>query len=108
MEILQYLLSFFIKEYGKDFAPLFELLQKNGFNLKRTLSNANLETLAPIIKAFMERRKKTAPKIRGYLVMVFRPYQLLPIKTLFLFLINILETTKKVFLRLYKGLDLFH
>ena len=65
MELLQYLLSFFIKEYGKDFAPLIELLQKNGFDLKRTLKNANLETLAPIIKAFMEKAQKNSPENSG-------------------------------------------
>lgn len=55
MEILQNLLSFFINEYnGGKFKPLFELLKNNSFDIKKALSNLNLDAIAPVIQEFMK------------------------------------------------------
>lgn len=54
MEILQFLLSFFLKEFGGEkWKPLFALLKENDFSLKGLLSNLSPQTIAPIIQAFM-------------------------------------------------------
>ncbi len=55
MEILQFLLSFFLKEYGGAFnniVPIIESLRENSFDLKKTLSSLNPEVLEPILKTF--------------------------------------------------------
>ncbi len=56
MEILKLLLSFFIKEKNlQPFEPILKLLSANSFDLKKTLSGLNLDAIAPLIRAFMER-----------------------------------------------------
>ncbi len=55
MEILQNLLSFFLNEYnGGKYKPIFDLLRNNSFDIKKTLSNLNLDAVAPLIKEFMQ------------------------------------------------------
>lgn len=55
MEILRFLLSFLLKEVDiEKITPLLETLKNNGFDLRKTLSNLNLETLAPLIGAFFQ------------------------------------------------------
>lgn len=55
MEILQNLLSFFIKEYdGGKFKPIFELLKNNSFDIKKALGNLNLDDIAPLIQEFFK------------------------------------------------------
>lgn len=62
MEILQFLLNFFLEEYGdKSFAPIFESLKNNSFDIASTLKNLNPETLTPILKTFMNFGKNKAP-----------------------------------------------
>ncbi len=59
MEILKLILSWFVKEKNLEgFAPIIELLSKNSFDVSKTLKNLNLDTIAPIIKSFMERATK--------------------------------------------------
>lgn len=54
MEILKFLLSFFMEEYGgKDLNGVFKLLEENSFDIKKTIKNLTPETAAPIIKAMM-------------------------------------------------------
>ncbi len=63
MEILQFLISFFLKEYGGDkILPVFECLKQNSFDLKKTLQNLNPEILAPILQSFMEKRQNNNPR----------------------------------------------
>lgn len=62
MEILQFLLSFFLNEYGGKLSPIIELLKNNDFDIKKTLQNVNLETIAPLIKNFMENGTKNRPE----------------------------------------------
>ncbi len=58
MEILRFLISFFLKEYGGEkFAPLMNELSKNNFDLKSFLKNINLESIAPIISALFQNAK---------------------------------------------------
>lgn len=53
MELLQFLLSFFVEEYGGGkFKPVFDLLKNNSYDLKKTISELKPETVAPIIQAF--------------------------------------------------------
>ena len=50
MEIIYFLLSFFLSEYeGGKFKPLFDLLKDNSFDLKKTFSSLTPEILAPLI-----------------------------------------------------------
>ena len=62
MEILQFLLSFLANEYGQGkYKSLFELLQQNSFDIKSTLKNADLSTLAPVFMDFMSMQIKNSP-----------------------------------------------
>ena len=55
MEILQFLLSLLGENKSlENLAPIIELLKKNSFNLAGTLKNLNLQTVAPIIREFMQ------------------------------------------------------
>ena len=54
MEILQILSSLLNQNQSLDkLKPIIELLQKNSFNLKETLKNIDLQTIAPIISGLM-------------------------------------------------------
>lgn len=54
MEILQILLKFFTEEGGGGaLSPIIKLLKDNSFDVKKTVSNLNVETVAPIIKEFL-------------------------------------------------------
>ena len=62
MEILQFLLSFFLNEYGGgNFKPILELFKENSFDLKKVLQNLKPETVAPIIKDFMSKNNNKSP-----------------------------------------------
>lgn len=63
MEILQFLLSFFIEEYGgEQMQPLLEKLRCNSFNITETLKSINPSELLPIVRGFMEKmQKKNCP-----------------------------------------------
>ena len=62
MEILQFIISFFIKEYGgENFLPIFNLLKDNGFDLKKSLKCAKPELFAPILQSFISKSAKTNP-----------------------------------------------
>ncbi len=62
MGILQFLLSFFLEEYGgKEFEPILNELKANHFDLARTLKHLNPQTIIPIIRTFMEKRQKNCP-----------------------------------------------
>ena len=65
MELLQFLLSFFVEEYGGgNFKPVFDLLKNNSYDLKKTVSELKPETIAPIIQAFSSLKNnsvKSAP-----------------------------------------------
>ncbi len=62
MELLQFLLSFFASEYGDKLKPVLTLLEKNNFDIRKTLGSIDLETIAPIIKDFMEKGMKNRPE----------------------------------------------
>lgn len=66
MEILQFLLSYFLKNKGfEKLAPLFELFKANSFDLKRVLQNLNPSVLEPILEMFMNIQNKNAPPNNG-------------------------------------------
>ena len=54
MEILQFLLSSLLEQKNlKKLLPVFELLKQNSFDIKTTVQSLNLQTVAPIIKEFI-------------------------------------------------------
>ncbi|MBQ9756698.1 MAG: hypothetical protein IJV99_03770 [Clostridia bacterium] len=62
MEILQFLLSFFLKNSNADWLKgIVDLLSKNSFNIGETLKNLSPETLEPIIKEFSSLFKNQNP-----------------------------------------------
>lgn len=62
MEILQFLLSLLNENYSIGWAkPVLELLQKNSFDIKKTLSCLSPETIAPIVKEFLKTANKKPP-----------------------------------------------
>ncbi len=63
MEILQFLISFFLKNGGGEkFAPVFNLLKQNDFDVKKILSNLNFESIAPILQTFNFEQNKNSPE----------------------------------------------
>lgn len=63
MEILRFLLSFFLKEYGGGkIEPVLNLLSENSFDIKKTLENLSPEKVAPILKSvFSADGQKNSP-----------------------------------------------
>lgn len=62
MEILQFLLSFFLSEYGGGkYAPVFELLKENSFDIGKTLKNLDPKKVAPIVKDIFSSAQKNSP-----------------------------------------------
>jgi hypothetical protein len=60
MEILQFLIDFFIKELGEEkLAPVFNALKNNSFDLKSLLNPQMLATIMPIIQEFFQSQNKT-------------------------------------------------
>ena len=63
MEILQFLISFFAKEYGLDkFAPILNCLKENSYDLKKTLLSLKPEVVAPILQSLFSNANKTNPR----------------------------------------------
>ncbi|MBQ8197420.1 MAG: hypothetical protein IJZ73_05110 [Clostridia bacterium] len=62
MEILQFLISFFLEEYkDSNFAPILCHLKDNGFDLRRAFSSLKPDMVAPVIRAFMQGINKNTP-----------------------------------------------
>lgn len=61
MEILHFLLSFFLESVGlKDTKPLLDILKENDFDIGKALKNINLDSVAPVIKnLFLENENPT-------------------------------------------------
>ncbi|MBQ7339778.1 MAG: hypothetical protein IJW43_02855 [Clostridia bacterium] len=62
--ILQFLLNYFLTEYGDGaFKPLYELLEENSFDIVKALKNAKPENFAPLISKFLSSadNSSTAP-----------------------------------------------
>ena len=60
MEILQVLLSLLAKaESSGKLEPIINLFKDNSFDLKRVLSNLNLETLLPIFSKLFSEQKNS-------------------------------------------------
>lgn len=67
MEILQFLLSEFLKNGGNDnLKPIIDLFKDNSFDLKKVLKNLSPELLAPVIKSFSGQNKSRAEARRDY------------------------------------------
>lgn len=62
MEILQFLISFFMKEYGGDkIMPILNCFKENSYDVKRTLQNLKPEMLAPLLQSIMQKGQKVSP-----------------------------------------------
>ena len=60
MEILQFLLNFFLEQYGNGkFKEIFNFLKANNFDVNNALKNIKPENLTPIVKAFMNDNKNS-------------------------------------------------
>lgn len=60
MEILQFLLGYFLKEYGgESFKPIADELYKNGFDLRKTFYSLSPEKIIPIIASFLSLQNKS-------------------------------------------------
>ncbi|MBQ8426435.1 MAG: hypothetical protein IJX16_01590 [Clostridia bacterium] len=60
MELLQFLISFLLKELGGEkLAPVFNSLKDNSFDLSKLLNPETLSTFVPIIKDFFKQQNKT-------------------------------------------------
>jgi hypothetical protein len=64
MEILQFLLSFLVNEFGGEYKELFENFQKNGFNLQELLKSIKPEMIAPLIKKLFSTEKNFNPSYK--------------------------------------------
>lgn len=59
MEILNFLLSFFLNEHkDDDLKPVFDFLSENSFDLKSMIKNFNPSVAMPIIKTFFKYMNK--------------------------------------------------
>lgn len=59
MEILQFLISFFLKEFGGDkLQTIIELFRNNSFDLNKIINNLKPETIAPIMQDFFKSMNK--------------------------------------------------
>ena len=55
MEILQFLISYLLENSNNQrFLPIIELLKQNSFDVKKTVRNLNVQTVAPIIRSFLD------------------------------------------------------
>lgn len=59
MEILKFLLDFFVKnQENPTLKSVFSLLEKNSFDIKKVISNFSIDGLMPIIEDFLSQNKK--------------------------------------------------
>ena len=62
MELIKFLISYFIKEFGDEkVAALFEYVKENNFDLKRLIANFNPALLEPIIQTLSSLHIKNSP-----------------------------------------------
>lgn len=59
MEILKFLLDFFTKnQEGGALKTIFEILEKNSFDIKKVIENFSLDNFMPVIEDFLSNIKK--------------------------------------------------
>lgn len=63
MEILQFILNYFLSEYkDSPLSPVFKLFSDNGFDIKNVLSNLDLSKIMPIINLLLSSKiQKDSP-----------------------------------------------
>ena len=62
MELLQFLLSFFLSQYGgKDFEPIIAALKDGSFDLSKALSSVTPQMIMPLIQSFLSKNKQPQP-----------------------------------------------
>ena len=58
MEILEFLLYFFLEEYGgEEFLPILETMKENDFDIFKTFKNIPPEKLAPVVRNFLRKKE---------------------------------------------------
>ncbi len=60
MEILQFLLSNFLGDKANLIKPIIDILQKNNYDISKSIFSLTPETLAPIVSAFTSAMQNTA------------------------------------------------
>lgn len=62
MDFGKLLISYFLStEQGEKIKPIFETLAKNNFDLVKTLKNADLTTLLPLVSVLFDNKKVPQP-----------------------------------------------
>ena len=59
MEILQFLLSYFLKEHGGDFSPILQTFMESGFDIKKTLSALSPDKIFTLLGSLMNKQNKS-------------------------------------------------
>lgn len=60
MELLQFLVSFLLKEFGGEkLEPVFNALKDNSFDLSKLLTPQTISALMPLIMDFINKQNKT-------------------------------------------------
>ena len=58
MEIIEFLLYFFLEEYGgEEFLPILETMKENNFDIIKTFKNIPPEKLAPVVRNFLRKKE---------------------------------------------------
>ncbi len=60
--ILQFLLNYFLTEYGGgELKPVYELLEKNSFDIKKAIREIKPDMLIPLIRKFLSFSSNSTP-----------------------------------------------
>ncbi len=74
MEILKFLLDFFTKnQEGGALKTIFEILEKNSFDIKRVINNFSIDDFMPIIEGFLGQIKKPDESVEPRQASNFNP-----------------------------------
>lgn len=65
MELLQFLLSFLLKQSGEGLEPILSALKNNSFDLKKTLSSITPQMIIPLVQSFMQKAENPQPSYCG-------------------------------------------
>lgn len=67
MEILRFLLSFFLQEYGGGrFSGVSDILKKYDYDIVRTVKSVTPNDLSPIVENFMKKENPSAEKAEEF------------------------------------------
>ena len=65
MDILNLLTSYLSNGNLQKLTPLIQLLAKNSFDIKKTISSLSIEDIAPLVSAFLSQNETSPQNVRG-------------------------------------------